>query len=188
MAKTKAGPAKKGGGGKSKGQGKGGKSKAKGGRKGRGKKKKKKLKCGESGSYGELQKKDAQSVGMERDHVPSAGALRTRALDPSICGGEGLCKRQERAIARLASACAIPKGIHADYSRTFRGLNTPAQMSKDAGNLKEAARKDTDRILKGLKPPKVSKQCRKKYLAWARKVKKRSKSWYDKKIKEAVKK
>ena len=149
------------------------------------KKKKEELECGENGSYGDLQKKGAGGR-FERDHVPSAGSLRTRAMQ--LRGGQGLCKKQEAAIGRMANACAIPIPIHAKYSPTFRGRNTATQMAGDAKNLRKAAQRDTKAVLAGMKKDKVSKKCQKKYAAWAKKVNSTPNSWYDKMIKKAVNK
>ena len=159
-------------------------AKKKGGKKAR-KKKKGKLKCGDSGKYGDLQKKYAD--GKERDHVPSCAALLKNAKD-NVCVGQKLCPSQEGAIRRAAEACAISKGIHAKYSKTFRGRNTKSQVKSDANNKKKAANRDTDAIKKGLKKSGASKECKKKYAAWAEKVNNRTQKWYENMITKAINK
>jgi hypothetical protein len=159
----------------------------KGGRGGRGGKKKPprkkgKLKCGDSGKYGDLQKKYAD--GKERDHVPSCAALLQNAKN--IRNGRKLCPAQESAIRRAAQACAIPKGVHAQYSETFRGRNTRNQIQSDANNKKKAANRDTAAINRGLKKSGASKDCQKKYAAWAETVNSRTQSWYEKMIRGAI--
>jgi hypothetical protein len=172
----KAGPAKPAQSKKKKAAG-GGKAK-------KGGKKKGKLKCGDSGKYGDLKKKYAD--GKESDHVPSGASLVKNGQE--LMKPKQLCDAQKAAIKKAASACTIPKGVHAAYSLTFRGLNNKKLIAHDAKNKKAAANRDTAAIKKGLQKEGASKECKKKYAAWAAEVNKRNKSWYESMIKTAVNK
>lgn len=173
------------------GAGGAGKGKAKGG-KGRGaktkkktnkKKKKDKLKCGESGSYGDLKKKTGDGQ-FDRDHVPSKASLKLRA--EKFGGGEGLCDAQKKAVDNAANAIAIPKWAHAYYSPTYGSRNTPSRIKQDAKNPQAAARRDTAAVKRGMKKRGASKECQKKYDAWAKKVNGMTPAAYDKMLKKAV--
>lgn len=175
---SNAGPAKKTKGGKAQ------KAKGRRGKKGGSNKKKKgKLKCGDSGKYGDLQKKYAD--GKERDHVlPVLPCCRTRrTLVAKTC-----------VLLRKVPYAAPPrpalsrKGIHAQYSKTFRGRNKRSQIKSDAKNKKKAANRDTAAIKKGLRKSGASKECKKKYAAWAEKVNSKTQSWYENMIRGAINK
>lgn len=190
--KKKAGPGKGKGAPSASGGGAGG---ARGGKK-RGKRKRKKHKCGDNGSHGKLKREfSAGKMGkvteFERDHVPSFAALNKAAGD-MLKGGK-VCPKQSGRLYAAADACAIPYGVHRDYSRTCgTGNNTPEQISTDAGKqgdgLKAAAKKDTDKLKKGLNKTKQSKECKKRYKEWADKVEERDTKWYRKMIKGALNK
>ena len=130
------------------------------------------LECGEGGTYGKLKNKNAQSVDMERDHVPSGGALKKRALD--LNRGKELTSTQKRKIENIAHALAIPKGIHASHSPTFAGRNKEVMRKKDAANLQKAAIRDLRAVKKGLDP-----DCRKKYEKYAKKIREITNKEYD---------
>ncbi len=177
--------AKKGQGAKKKG-GKGRK-----GKKGkRPRKQKKKHKCGDSGSYGHM-KDNYTADGKERDHIPSCAALIHNAKT-NVFSGRKLCPAQETAIVRAASACAIPKGVHEAYSKTFKNRNKATDSKgrklyeRDANRKKQAANRDTAAIKKGLKKKGASKQCRKAYTDWAKQVNGRTQKWYENMITKAV--
>lgn len=158
------------------------------GRRGRRSKKKGKLKCGENGTYGELNKKYAD--GKERDHIPSCAALIANATN-NLNGGEELCPAQEDAIRNAAQACAIPKGVHELYSKTFKWKNNKEQIAKDSnkrGGKKRAANRDTAAIKDGLKKSGASKECKREYAAWAKKVNGRTQKWYEDMLRKAIKK
>jgi len=177
---TDAPPAK----GTGKDQAKGGKG-AKGSKKNnkrQKKKKKEKLECGENGEYGKLQEKTGGGK-FDRDHVPAKQALIERAR--KFNSGEKLCKEQRTAIIKTAAAIAIPKGIHQQFSATYGG-RVHTDFDKQVANPKWAANRDTKQLLKQMKPPKVSKECAKKYKNWAKKVQKMSNRQYDKMLKKAV--
>ncbi len=145
------------------------------------KKKKESLKCGEGGTYQKLKNKLAEAVGMERDHVPSGGALKQRALE--LNDGERLTDKQIRDVENIGHTLAIPKGIHATHSLTYKWLNTEEQIKKDAGNLKKAADRDLRAVKKGL-----SKECRQKYEKYAKKIRQITNEEYDEMLTKALKK
>lgn len=186
--KTRPGAA--GGGGSAAARGsRGAKKKGRPGRRGKQRSKKKgKLKCGDSGTYGDLNKKYAD--GKERDHIPSCAALIANAKN-NLNGGEELCPAQEDAIRNAAQACAIPRGVHELYSKTYKWRNTKAQIAKDSnkrGGKKRAANRDTAAIKKGLKKKGASKECKKKYAAWAKDVNSRTQKSYEDMLRKAIKK
>lgn len=169
---------------------------AAGARRGRGRgkskrKKKKKHKCGDNGPHGKLKrefsagKKDGLNE-FERDHVPSFAALE-KAAGNMLKKGK-LCPKQAGRLYSAADACAIPYGVHREYSETCGSKNDRAQIDSDAGNLKKAANRDTAAVKDGLNKTKQSKECKKAYKDWADKVNARTKSWYDDLIKKAIKK
>ncbi len=160
-------------GGKGKGAGGKGKGKGKG-------KKKDKMKCGESGSYGDLKKKTGGGK-FDRDHVPSKGALKRYAQD-EVMGGKKLCKLQKAAVDKIGNTIAIPKGVHSGHSPTYGGLNTDKRIGEDAADLQKAAKRDTANVSKGMKDP-----CKKKYQAWAKKVNKMTNDDYYKMLDKAIK-
>ena len=154
------------------------------------KKQKKKHKCGDSGSYGHM-KDNYKADGKERDHVPSGASLVHNAKN-NIFKGTDLCKEQISAIKRAASACAIPKPVHDGYSKTWTYRNNETDSSgktlaeRDGNSKKKAANRDTAAIKKGLREKKASKECKRKYAAWAKKVNARTQKWYENMITKAV--
>jgi hypothetical protein len=153
-------------------------------------KQKKKHKCGDSGSYGQM-KDNYKADGKERDHVPSGAALVHNAKN-NIFKGTDLCKEQISAIKRAGAACAIPKPVHDGYSKTWTYRNNETDSKgktlaeRDGNNKKKAANRDTAAIKKGLREKKASKECKKKYAAWAEKVNGRTQKWYENMIKKAA--
>ena len=149
-----------------------------------GKKKKDKMECGESGSYGDLKKKTGQGE-FDRDHVPSKAALKERAAHPDVSGGRELCPLQKKAIDNLGNAIAIPKAVHSGFSPTYGGNNSEARITSDAGNLQTAAQRDTADVSEGMKKS-GSKECKKKYDDWAKKVNAITPAQYDEMLKKAI--
>lgn len=186
--KRKAGPGKGKGAPNAKG---GGAGNARGGKKGARRKKKKKHKCGDNGPHGKLKRESSAGKKngvneFERDHVPSFAALE-KAAGNMLKKGE-VCPKQSGRLYAAADACAIPYGVHREYSETCGSKNNPTQISKDAGGLKTAANRDTKAVQEGLSKTKQSKECKKRYKEWADRVNARDKRWYDKLIKKALKK
>lgn len=173
------------------GANKGAKAKGQKGKKKSKKDKKKKHKCGDSGSYGKM-KDNFTSPGMERDHVPSGAALVARGGNML---GKPLCESQANSVKRAASACAIPKGVHRDFSLTCGNSadrNSPGRIAGDGSapgpgrGLKNAAERDTKAVQGGLRKSGASKECRKKYAKWAKEVRGRNDTWYKNMIKKAL--
>jgi hypothetical protein len=158
-----------------------------------GKNKKKKHKCGDSGSYGKM-KDNFKAAGMERDHIPSGAALVERGGNML---GKPLCESQANAVKRAASACAIPKGVHREFSLTCGSSadrNSPSRIASDGSappcgpgkGLQNAAERDTKAVQKGLRETGASKECRKAYAKWAKEVRGRDDNWYKGMIKKAL--
>ncbi|KRB03395.1 hypothetical protein [Lysobacter sp. Root690] len=102
---------------------------------------KKALKCGQKGSYGKLQKFDAESVGMERDHIPPQAALLEQAMRLARRQGIDLGVEQKKAlgerIGRHAFTVSVPKEIHGD------GLtNSNPNNKHGASDLQKMAREE----------------------------------------------
>jgi hypothetical protein len=111
------------------------------------------LKCGEVGTYAELNKKRAKPR-FERDHVPSAAAMRKAAKDSSPGMSPAKWKCVKSRLKDQAKTIAIPKSLHRGFSRTCgSGRNTSTQIAKDAGGLNKAMNKDLDKLQKKLDGP-----------------------------------
>lgn len=109
------------------------------------------LKCGEVGTYAELNKKRAKPK-WERDHVPShASMLKAATSSPA---GRGMSTAQKACVkSKLkdrALTIAIPKSLHRGYSRTCGSRNNASQIKEDSKNLKSATNKDLTRLQKRL--------------------------------------
>lgn len=129
------------------------------------------LKCGEVGTYAELNKKKAQEKPdppkFERDHVPSQAAMLRAAQKRFDFGGftteQVTCI--ENGLTNNALVIAIPYGKHVKYSRTCKGRNKPSQIEEDSEDLDSAARKDLLRLQK-----KMTGKCAEAYREAARQV------------------
>lgn len=142
------------------------------------------LKCGEFDKYGKLTR-ETLANGYERDHVPSKAGLVKYAQDNLVKKGVKLTKGQKDAIGRAGLTIAIPKQAHKDVSRTYgRSRNTDKQITKDAKDLVEAAKKDTEAISKEL--DKYEPRCKKAYDAAAKIITSKTKADYDKILKEVL--
>ncbi len=117
------------------------------------------LKCGELGTYAELNEKKAQEKPdppkWERDHVPSQAAMLKAAQNEvdflGLTGPEVTCI--ENGLSNHALTIAIPYGKHRKHSRTCGSKrNTPKQIDEDAADLDSAARKDLLRMQKNITP------------------------------------
>ncbi|WP_185910697.1 hypothetical protein [Xanthomonas cerealis] len=101
-------------------------------------KQKKPLECGQKGPYGKLQEFDAESVGLERDHIPPQAALLQRALQIARSKEIDLDAGERRAlkdrIGRHAFTVSVPKEIHGE------GLTNSNQNNKlGASDLQKTA-------------------------------------------------
>ena len=103
------------------------------------------LKCGEVGTYAQLNKKRAKPK-FERDHVPSHAAMLKAAKSRrrGLKGKQLSCVKNR--LKDQALTIAIPKGIHRKISRTCGSRNDPKQITKDSGNLNKATNDDLTRI------------------------------------------
>ena len=109
------------------------------------------LKCGEVGTYSQLNKKRAKPK-FERDHVPSHAAMNKSAQgSPKM---ENASKSQRKCVkAKLkarALTIAIPKRLHRGHSRTCGSRNNASQIKTDAKDLDSAANKDLGRLQRHL--------------------------------------
>ena len=110
------------------------------------------LKCGEVGTYAQLNKKRAKPK-FERDHVPSAAAMLKAAKkgNPGMSANKLACVK--RKLKSQALTIAIPKGVHRGTSRTCGSRNNKAQIKKDSEGLNSATNKDLNKIQKKLDGP-----------------------------------
>ncbi|MBB6408619.1 hypothetical protein [Mesorhizobium sangaii] len=132
------------------------------------------LECGDFGTYAKLNKKNAETVNMERDHVPSGGALVRRALKSK----RGMSTAQkdcvESAVTRHGQTIAIPAWIHEKYSQTYKSKNTEARMNRDGASpeaMNRARGRNTAAIHAGLIKEGLHK-CAAKYAAAVEEIKK----------------
>lgn len=115
------------------------------------------LKCGELGTYAELNEKKAQEKPdppkWERDHVPSQAAMLKAAQKDMVGLAPAEITCVENGLSNHALTIAIPYGKHRKHSRTCGSKrNTPKQIDKDAEDLDSAARKDLLRMQKNITP------------------------------------
>ena len=107
------------------------------------------LKCGEVGTYAELNKKRAKPK-FERDHVPSHASMVKAAKSYKRGMSPAKLKCVKSRLKDQALTIAIPKSVHRGYSRTCGSRNNATQIKQDAGNLDSAANKDLGRIQRHL--------------------------------------
>src|SRR5262245_48158814 len=107
------------------------------------------LKCGEVGTYAELNKKRAKPK-FERDHVPSHAAMLKAAKSYKRGMSPAKLKCVKAHLKDQALTIAIPKSLHRGYSRTCGSRNNTSQIKQDAGNLNSATNKDLGRIQRRL--------------------------------------
>ena len=136
-----------------------------------------KLKCGDSGSYGDLLKQSGGNK-LDRDHVPSKAALKEIARrilkveGIELSSGEELKlfgnNKNPGLIANEGDAIAIDKADHQQVSRTYGKRNNEGQVAEDAKDAQSAAKKDTKKILDDA--TRWGEKCREKYEKWAEQV------------------
>lgn len=95
----------------------------------------------EINTYSTLKKKEGRK-GLEMDHIPSKGALIEYFTKLK---GEPLSKHEKNIIVNSAPAMAVPKELHANCSRTYRGRNTKSMIIGDANDIKQAVSQDLSR-------------------------------------------
>jgi hypothetical protein len=129
------------------------------------------LKCGEVGTYAQLNKKRAKPK-FERDHVPSHAAMNKAAQGSRrLVGASKAVRKCVKAYVKdKALTIAIPKGVHRGFSRTCGHRNNASQISGDSKDLDAAVDKDLASIqthLDGKESP-----CANAYSEAAKEVKK----------------
>jgi len=105
------------------------------------------LKCGEVGTYAELNKKRAKPK-FERDHVPSHAAMNKAAQSsPRMRNASKAVRKCVKShLKDKALTIAIPKSVHRGFSRTCGSRNSATQIGGDAKDLDRAANKDLAKI------------------------------------------
>jgi uncharacterized Zn-binding protein involved in type VI secretion len=129
------------------------------------------LDCGDLGAYGD--QLDITGDGsLNRDHVPSKKALLNKARE--MIFPKALSAAQESAIINSALTICVPTPLHQSTSPTYGGRQNQImddglrRHESDAGNLQDAAKRDTKAMQDKLKE--TDPECAKKYAAAAKKV------------------
>lgn len=148
------------------------------------------LDCGEAGAYNELPSSSTQ----QRDHVPSAGALRKRT--EMLLLGVPLTSAEERALRRASPAfrrllnrvenegltIAIPNDVHRNNSETYGGRNTYNRQVRDANDLAAAARSNIAAVQAAL----AGTDCAGAYAASAQEILNMTQADYDRRLNDAI--
>ena len=105
-----------------------------------------KVKALDVGTFRELKAKAKVGDGLEHDHIPSFAALKkaeeTRLERP-------LTPTETKKLYAEATAVEVPRDVH-QAGPTYGGKNTAEQIMKDAENLYEAVKRDTDALRKNM--------------------------------------
>jgi Flp pilus assembly pilin Flp len=148
------------------------------------------LDCGEAGAYGDLPSSSTQ----QRDHVPSAGALRKRT--ETLLFGAPLTSQQEQALKDASPAfrallrrvenegltIAIPNDVHRQNSETYGGRNTYNRQVRDSNDLAAAARSNIAAIQAAL----AGTDCASAYAAAAQDILNMTQADYDARLNNAI--
>ncbi|MFY2556571.1 RHS repeat-associated core domain-containing protein [Corallococcus terminator] len=90
-------------------------------------------------SYGDQTKRSVPYDQLQNDHIPSFAACR-EAVEKKM--GRELEDDEARALKNYLTSISEPDDVHRQISRTYGGKNNADQIAMDAGDLREAARKD----------------------------------------------
>ena len=140
--------------------------------------------CGEIATYGEMCDEKRAKGRFERDHVPSHGAMKRKAFSSKSMDGvsEAVKTCVANKLKSSALAIAIPKGLHKQFSRTWRGRNTAKRIKSDAKNLKSAANKDLRKLQAAL--DKAKHPCAEAYREAAKQIRQQD---HNKLVRDAIK-
>ena len=124
-----------------------------------------KLVCGDVGVYSKMQVRPTNK--QQRDHVPATNSMLAAAekngYHKKLTGDQIVCF--ERFVKSDALTIAIPKQVHRKRSRTCSNKGGQKRVNEDIADLKEAAKKDFEKVKPGL-----SDDCKKKYEEAEKKV------------------
>ena len=105
-----------------------------------------KLNALDVGTFRELKAKAKVGDGLEHDHIPSFAALK-KAEETRL--GRPLTPTETKKLYAEATAVEVPRDVH-QAGPTYGGKNTAEQIMKDAENLYEAVKRDTDALRKNM--------------------------------------
>lgn len=81
-------------------------------------------------------------LGAHADHMPSAAAVEANLRN----SGLRLSEKDIASMKKDVAALIVPASVHQKCSETYGGRNTPAQIEKDAKDLKSAVDRNLDAI------------------------------------------
>jgi len=139
-----------------------------------------KLKCGEGGTYKDLNKKTGGGK-FDRDHIPSKSALKERARQ--LNDGKKLSPARQKAIDDWGNTIAVPRQAHQDISPTFGGRSNPTADAKD---LAGSAQRDVDAMLEKIDEYDADGGCKKAYKKASKKITSMKNSDYDREIEKIL--
>jgi uncharacterized protein YfcZ (UPF0381/DUF406 family) len=96
----------------------------------------------EVGTYGAMAAKAVVGDNLTPDHIPSFAAVKKF----KITKGGSLTAAQETDLRNNTNTIVYSGTIHKDFSRTYGGRNTDAQITADAKDLKAAFEADKAKV------------------------------------------
>jgi hypothetical protein len=148
------------------------------------------LQCGESGQYNRL----PSNSELERDHVPSSGALKKRTetlyFDAPLTASQQKHMTESSPAYKLLMGrveaqgltIAVPNDVHKKHSQTYKGKNTLKRRIEDSEDLAEAARKNIEAIQAGL----AGTECAEHYAAAAEEILAMTQADYDARLQAVI--